>query len=59
MLRSAATPNRTQVHHEPPMKQNATRSPKPTPVAPDRSRTPPPVHKMQRKLPIGVHLFKG
>jgi hypothetical protein len=58
MLRSAATPNRTAVHHEPPMKQTTTRPHSPTPPAPAGTRTPSPSSRIPRKLPIGVRLFK-
>ena len=58
MLRSAATPNRTEVHHEPPMKQTPTRTHSPTPPASAGSRTPSPSSKIPTKLPISVRLFK-
>jgi hypothetical protein len=59
MLRSAATPNRTEVQPSPEMKQPATRQLLPTPPAPARSRMHLPNPKMQRKSPIGVRLFKA
>jgi hypothetical protein len=58
MLRSAATFNRTEVHHEPPMKPRPTRSPSPTPTASADSRTPSRLSQIRRELPISVRLFK-
>ncbi len=59
MLRSAATPSRTEVHHEPPMKQSPTRNHQSTPNASASSSTPSPPSKIPSKPPISVRLFKA
>jgi len=59
MLRSAATPNRTQVQPSPEMKQTTIRRLLPTPTASAGSLAPLPIQKMERKLTTGVRLFKG
>jgi hypothetical protein len=57
MLRSPATPNRTEVHRRPDMKQTTIRRLPPTASA--RSLTPRPTPKTIAKLTTGVRLFEG
>jgi hypothetical protein len=58
MLRSPITPNRTEVHRRPDMKQTTTRRLPPTPTALARSPTPRPTPKTVHKLTTGVRLFE-
>jgi hypothetical protein len=58
MLRSADTPNRTDVQANPEMKQPTTRPFIPTPTAPARWPAHAPQRKIKRELAIGVRLFK-
>jgi len=58
MLRSADTPNRTDVQANPEMKQPTTRAFPPTPTAPARSVARLLKRKMKRELAISVRLFK-
>jgi len=59
MLRSPTTPNRTEVHPRPDMKQTTTRRLPPTPTAPARSPTPWPTPTTPPKLTLCIRLFKG
>jgi hypothetical protein len=58
MLRSPLTPNRTEVHARPDMKQTTIRRTPPTPPASARSATPRPTPKTAHKLTTGVRLFE-
>jgi hypothetical protein len=58
MLRSAATPNRTEVQSIPVMKQAKIRSILPTPTVSVRSRCAPAAMKIRPKLTFRVRLFK-
>jgi len=56
MLRSAATPNRTEVHHEPAMKHKTTRNATPSRRAADCAALQ--RSKFERKLDWGIRLFE-
>jgi len=59
MLRSAATPNRTEVQPSPEMTEITTRRPLRRRPTPHRSPAHMPPLKPSPKLTIGVRLFKG
>jgi hypothetical protein len=58
MLRSPITPNRTEVHARPKMKQTTIRRIQPTPTASARSPTPRPTLNTLHKLTTGVRLIE-
>ena len=59
MLRSAATPNRTEVQPKPEMKHPTTQRPPRRPPTPSAPAARPPTHKEPGKLTIAIRLFKG
>ncbi len=58
MLRSAATPNRTEVQPRPEMKQTTTRRPTMRRPTPSRSVAHSSSHKLSEKLTVTIRLFK-